>query len=95
MNHEFLNQWIGRGGAQNWPPWSPNLDPLDYQPWGYMKTMLYAHKLETREELFQRILRAARSINIATMLRKVTSSLVTLVRNVSKQMEDTAINLLE
>jgi len=29
LNHKFPNQWIGHGGAQNWPPWSPDLNPLD------------------------------------------------------------------
>ena len=77
LNHKFPNRWIGRGGAQNWPPWSPGLNPLDYHVWGYMKTIFYAHKVNTREELLQRILSAARSINNAAVLRKVTSSLVT------------------
>jgi arginine repressor len=45
-----------------------------------MKAMVYADKVNTREELFQRILRAARSINNALVLRMVTSSLVTRVR---------------
>jgi len=45
-----------------------------------MKAMVYAHQMNTREELLQRILGAARSINNAVVLRKVTSSLVTRVR---------------
>jgi len=42
-----------------------------------MKAMAYAHKLKTREELLKRILSAARSINTAAALRKVTNSLIT------------------
>jgi arginine repressor len=45
-----------------------------------MKAMLYAHKVNTREELLQRILSAAISINNAAVLRKFTSCLVTQVR---------------
>jgi len=45
-----------------------------------MKAMVYAHKMNTREELLQRILSAARGINNAAVLRKVTSSLFTRVR---------------
>jgi len=45
-----------------------------------MKAMVYAHKVNTREELLQLILSAARSINNAAVLHKVTSSLVTRVR---------------
>jgi len=39
--------------------------------------MVYAHKVNTREEILQRILSAARNINNAAELRKVTSSVVT------------------
>jgi len=42
--------------------------------------MVYAQKVNTREELLQRILSAARSINNAEVFRKVTSSLVIRVR---------------
>jgi len=42
--------------------------------------MVYAHKENTREELLQRILNAARNINNAAVPRKVTSSVVTRVR---------------
>jgi len=45
-----------------------------------MKAMVYVHKVNTRKELFQRILSAARSIYNAAVLRNVTSSLVTRVR---------------
>jgi len=80
--NKFPNRWIGRGGAQNWPPRSPDMNPLDYHVWGYMKTTVYGHTLSTTEELLQRILSAARSINKAAvlLLRKVTSSVVTPVR---------------
>jgi len=45
-----------------------------------MKGMVYAHKVNMREELLQLILSAARSINNAAVLNKITSSLVTRVR---------------
>jgi hypothetical protein len=51
-----------------------------YHVWVYMKAMVYAHKVNTREELHHRILSAASSINNAAVLRKVTSSLVTRVK---------------
>jgi len=73
LNHKFPNQWIGHQK-------SLDLNPLDYHVWGYMKAMVYAHKVNTRKELLQQILSAARSINNAAVLCKVTSSLVTWVR---------------
>jgi hypothetical protein len=63
LNHKFPNGWIGRGGTQNWPPHSPDLNPLDCDVSGYMKAMVYTHKVNTTEELLQRILSAAKSIN--------------------------------
>jgi hypothetical protein len=45
-----------------------------------MKAKVYVHKVNTREELLQRILSAARSINNAAVLCKVTSFLATRVR---------------
>jgi len=80
LNLKSANRWIGRGGTENWPLRSPDLNPLDYHVWGYIKAMVRAHKLSTREELFQRILSTARSINNVAVLRKVTSSEVTPVR---------------
>jgi hypothetical protein len=77
LNHSFPNRWIGRGGTQNWPP---DLNPLDYHVCGYMKAMVYAHKVNTKEELLQHILSAARSIDNAAVLRKFTSSVVTPIR---------------
>jgi hypothetical protein len=44
-----------------------------------MKAMIYAHKFDIREALLQRVLSAARSINNAALLCKVTSSLVTRI----------------
>jgi hypothetical protein len=79
-NHKFPNRWIGRSGVQNWPQRSPELNPLYYHVWGYVKAMVYAHKVNTREELLKRILNAARSSNNAAMLRRVTDYLATRVR---------------
>ena len=53
LDHKFPNQWTGHGVAQNWPPRSPDLNPLDYHVWGYMKAMVYAHKVNMTEELRQ------------------------------------------
>jgi len=80
LNHKFPNWWTGRGGAQNWPPRSPNLNPLDYHVCCYMKAMMYAHKVNTREELLQRAVSATRSTNNTAVFPKVTCSLVTRAR---------------
>ena len=80
LNHKFPSPWIGHGSTQNWPPRSSDLNPLYYHVWGYMKTMVCACKVNTREELLQQIPSAAKSINNAAVLHTVTSFLVTWVR---------------
>jgi len=63
---QFLNthypQWIGRGGRIAWPPRSPDLTPLDFYLWGYMKQKVYAVVIESREQLLDRIDIAAEEI---------------------------------
>ena len=89
LNYKFPNRWIGRGGTQNWPPRSPDLNPLDYHVWGYMKAMVYAHKVSTTEKLLQRISGAARSIKTLQWFVQVPWSHES--ENASKQ--DTSNNL--
>jgi len=57
--------------------------------------MVYAHKVNTREELLQRILSAARNINKAAVFRMVTVLWSHVSDNVSKQKKDTSNNLFE
>jgi len=41
----FPDAWIGRGGPIPWPPQSPDLSPLDFFLWGYIKNNGYAEKI--------------------------------------------------
>jgi len=95
LNHKFPNHWIGRGVAQNWPPRSPDLNPLDYHVWGYMKAMVYAHKVNTEKNFSSEF----------SELQEASTTLLCFVRlqvlwpheseNAAKQMEDTSNNLVE
>lgn len=56
----FLNEvqqirWIGRGGPIAWPPRSPDLNPLDFFLWGYLKNEVYRTPVQTIEDLRDRI----------------------------------------
>ena len=59
LNYRFPGRWIGRCGPHYWPVRSPDLSPLDYCVWGWMKELFYSEKLETRNTLLGRILDAA------------------------------------
>jgi hypothetical protein len=38
----FPDYWIGRGSPVACPVRSPDLTPVDYFLWGYMKSLVYA-----------------------------------------------------
>lgn len=59
---EHRPQWIGRGGPVAWPPRSPDLTPLDFYLWGWMKQKVYFDPVHTRDELVERIHAAAAEI---------------------------------
>ena len=46
LNEKFKNQWIGRGGPIEWPPRSPDLNPLDFFLWGYIKALVHKKTTE-------------------------------------------------
>jgi len=37
LNETFPNRWIGRNDPTPWPPRSPDITPLDFFLWGYVK----------------------------------------------------------
>ena len=43
-DNTFLERWIGRGGPAAWPPRSPDINPLDFFLWGYVKICLEVFK---------------------------------------------------
>lgn len=55
LNNIFRNRWIGRRGTIEYPARSPDLTPLDFYLWGYLKGKIYATRPRDIEELKQRI----------------------------------------
>lgn len=51
----FPQRWIGRRGHIEWPARSPDLTPLDFFLWGYVKSRVYITKPGNLVELVQRI----------------------------------------
>ena len=73
LNYCFPGQWIGRGGPHNWLARSPDLSPLDYCVWGWMKELVYNVKVATRDALLGRIFDAADRIrNSQRKLQRAT-----------------------
>jgi len=55
LNHIFPNRWIGRGGEIEWPARSPDLNPLDFFMWGFLKNKVYYNRPHNIEDLKNRI----------------------------------------
>jgi hypothetical protein len=62
LNDVFPQRWIGRGSDFQWPPRSPEYNPLDFYFWGHMKSLVYANEINTRDELWRYIQNAANLI---------------------------------
>lgn len=63
LDGQFPQRWIGRRGAIEWPARSPDLTPLDFFLWGYLKSKVYATKPQNLDELRNRILQEAALID--------------------------------
>lgn len=46
LNKYFPEKWLGTFGPINWPARSPDLTPLDFFLWGYLKQKVYACDLQ-------------------------------------------------
>lgn len=56
LDEFYPNRWIGRGGPQHWPARSPDLNPLDFCIWGYLKMLVYSTPVENIDDLRNRIM---------------------------------------
>lgn len=63
LNLHFQNKWIGIRGFRNWPARSPDLTPLDFFIWGYLKDQIYRNPINNLEELRQRTINAFNNIS--------------------------------
>ncbi|GBL91398.1 hypothetical protein AVEN_136910-1 [Araneus ventricosus] len=63
----FQQQVIGYDGCVEWPPRSPDLNPLDFFLWGYIKQRVYATPPPTLQELRNRITNACASVSSAML----------------------------
>lgn len=62
LNRCFPRRWIGRRGTIEWPPRSPDLTPLDFFLWGYLKSKVYIDRPQNLEDLKHRIRLEIRNI---------------------------------
>lgn len=64
LDNSFPNRWIGLRGPIVWPARSPDLTPLDFFLWGYLKSKVYATPPQSLQELRNRIIQVCRDIPV-------------------------------
>lgn len=64
LNQTYGENWIGRQGPIAWPPRSPDLNPLDFFLWGFLKTKVYSTPINDVAELQQRVLNVCDEIRV-------------------------------
>jgi len=42
LDATFPNRWTGRDGPTPWPPRTPDITPLDFFLWGYVKDKVFS-----------------------------------------------------
>lgn len=78
LDRTFHHRWIGRRGTYEWPARSPDLNPLDYFLWGYLKSKVYVNRPNNLQELTERITQEIQRITpvvIANVTRAFTNRL--------------------
>src|SRR5207253_8482615 len=51
LDAHFPDRWIGRDGPIAWPPRSPDITPLDFFLWGYVKDIVFRTKVTGLQDL--------------------------------------------
>ena len=55
LNRQLPGKWIARGGPIAWPARSPDVTPLDFFFWDYVKDCVFSNPLKDIEGLKDRI----------------------------------------
>ena len=64
LNEMFPQRWLGRCGPYLWAARSPDLTPLDFFVWGFLKDKVYKRKPKTIQQLKDFICEEAEQINL-------------------------------
>lgn len=71
LNEMFPNKWLGTNGPVRWAARSPDISPLDYFLWGYLKNEIYKTPVQNAEGLRNKIITACRQINRRSIVRAI------------------------
>lgn len=77
LDNTFPGKWIGRNGAIVWPPRSPDITPLDFFLWGYLKGLVYVTPPTDLDDLKDKIRQACRTVTPEMIAAACTRNLLT------------------
>src|SRR6185437_7270063 len=80
LDERYPERWIGRRGPVEWPARSPDLNPLDYFLWGYLKSEVYRNRPRNIADLKRNITSACQQVT-PDMLQNVIGSWETRLRH--------------
>lgn len=75
LTDTFAEKWIGTYSVVAWPARSPDITPLDYFLWGYIKNYVYKFEIQTEDQLQRLVLEAFASITPAMLANVLDSSI--------------------
>ena len=75
LDGKLEDRWMGRGGPIPWPAQSPDLSPLNFWLWGYLKNKVYANVVTTLDKLKQAITDEMQAI-LASMVHRALLGVV-------------------
>ena len=82
LNSQLNGRWIGRRGSIEWPARSPDLTPLDFFLWGYLKNKVYSQPIRDKEHLKEVIKSHCTELKAQLeLLRRVTRSVPDRIEN--------------
>lgn len=84
LDDTFYRRWIGRFSENPWPARSPDLTPLDFFLWGYLKNTVYKHRPFRNIEHLENTIR--------NCVAQITSR---MVKNVYKELRRRTILCME
>jgi hypothetical protein len=79
LDDMFAHSWIGRRGPVEWATRSPDLNPLDFAFWGFLKAQVYAVRIQVLRRLRQRITDCCTTVD-SNMLSKIRTNMVKRLR---------------
>ncbi|GBO22716.1 hypothetical protein AVEN_46074-1 [Araneus ventricosus] len=69
LDTTFPQRWIGMDAVMSWPPLSPDITPLDFCLWGYVKQHVYSERINDINHLKQRITDVIHSVTPDVLTR--------------------------